>query len=391
MSGRPASVRRRIRPSVTRRDLVPDLGVAAATVAITTAIHFAMLPWLGSKPPIILFAVMAAALTTWRGLGPGMLATSLGTPVGSLLIQPLAGVEAAPGSMPLEFSLMFASSLFICWLIYRVKAEHEDVDAVQGQKDSALAFVSHELRQPLANVHLAAAMLERDGSEETRDRAAKLILRSAVRLSKVVDDLVDVTRLQGGGLRIEPKVMRLQDAILAATDAIGPAIAQRQQYLETDASPDHPLWISGDASRLQQVFGNLLSNASRYSPEGAEISISARERNGRAVVAVSDSGIGIRRDMLDRVFDPFVRESHTAAEGLGIGLALVRNLVTTHGGTVTAHSDGPGRGSTFFVELPLVSASLRADSDSSEVSIQGEDYSSADFRLPEQSTSDLRH
>jgi len=349
----PAPVRRRPRPSVTRRDLVPDLGVAAGTVAVTAAVHFAMLPWLGEKPPLILFAVMAAALTSWRGLGSGMLATSMGTPVGSLLIQPM-GAASGPAGMPLESSLMFGGSLLICWLIYRVRAEHEEVDAVRGQKDSALAFVSHELRQPLANVHLAAAMLERDGSEETRDRAAKLIYRSAVRLSRVVDDLADVTRLQGGGLRIERQVMRLQDALVAAAEACGPGIAQKQQYLEVDPRLDEPLWVSGDPSRLQQVFGNLISNASRYSPEGAEISITLREDRGRGVVTVRDTGIGIRGDMLERVFDPFVRESHATAEGLGLGLALVRSLVTTHGGTVKAHSEGPGRGSTFVVELPLV-------------------------------------
>ena len=360
MSAHSASVRRRPRPSITRRDLVPDLGVAAGTVAVTAALHLMMLPWLGDKPPLILFAVMAAALTTWRGLGPGMLATSLGTPVGSLLIQPMGGSGLGYDSVPIEFSLMFASSLFICWLIYRVRAEQEVDGAVQNQKDHALAFVSHELRQPLANVHLAAAMLERDGSEETRDRAAKLILRSAVRLSKVVDDLVDVTRLQGGGLRIEPSVMRLQEPILAASDASSPGIAQRQQYLQVDVPLDLPLWVNGDASRLYQVFTNLLSNASRYSPEGAEISISARKENGHALVAVRDTGIGISRDMLERVFDPFVRESHTSAEGLGIGLALVRNLVATHGGTITAYSDGPGRGSAFVLELPLVAAPERA-------------------------------
>jgi signal transduction histidine kinase len=353
MSTHRAPVRRRPRPSITQKDLVPDLGVAAGTVAVTAALHFLMLPWLGEKPPLILFAVMAAALTTWRGLGPGMLATSLGTPVGSLLIQP-QGTGAAQSSVPIEFSLMFSGSLFICWLIYRVRTEQEYGDAVHEEKDSALAFVSHELRQPLANVHLAAAMLERDRSDETRDRAAALIIRSAARLTKVVEDLVDVTRLQGGGLRVEPSLMRLQDSILAASDALSPAIVQRQQYLQIDSPLDPPIWVNGDASRLQQVFDNLLSNASKYSPEGAEISISARGNGGRAEVVVRDSGIGIRRDMLERVFDPFVRESHTSAEGLGIGLALVRNLVLNHGGTITAHSDGPGRGSAFVVELPLV-------------------------------------
>ena len=359
MSTHRAPVRRRPRASITQKDLVPDLGVAAGTVAVTAALHFLMLPWLGDKPPLILFAAMAAALTTWRGLGPGMLATSLGTPVGSLLIQPL-GAGAAQSSIPIEFSLMFSGSLFICWLIYRVRTEQEYGDAVHEEKDSALAFVSHELRQPLANVHLAAAMLERDRSDDTRDRAAALILRSAARLTKVVDDLVDVTRLQGGGLRVEPSLMRLQDSILAASDALSPAIVQRQQYLQIDTPPD-PIWVNGDGSRLQQVFDNLLSNASKYSPEGAEITVSAREDGGRAEVVVRDSGIGIRRDMLERVFDPFVRESHISAEGLGIGLALVRNLVVNHGGTITAHSEGPGRGSSFVVELPVVPGPVRSE------------------------------
>jgi signal transduction histidine kinase len=353
MSAHLAPDRRRSRPSLTRRDLVPDLGVAAGTVAATTALHFAILPWLGDKPPLILFAATAAALTSWRGLGPGMLATSLATPIGSMLVQP-AGT--GDGNMPIENSLMFASSMFICWLIYRIKSEQEKVDDVHDRKDHTLAFVSHELRQPLATVYLAAAMLERDGSDESRERAAALILRSAARLSKVVDDLVDVTRLQGEGLRIEPAPMRLQDAIVAAAELAGPAIAQRWQSLEVDVTAAPPLWIHGDAARMQQVVDNLLSNASRYSPEGAEISIAARADGDRAVITVRDSGIGIRRDMLKRVFDPFVRESYSGAEGLGIGLALVRELVRKHGGTISAHSDGAGRGSTFIVELPLVDA-----------------------------------
>jgi signal transduction histidine kinase len=319
-----------------------------------------LLPWLGEKPPLILFAAMAAALTFWRGLGPGMLATSMGTSVGSLLIQPLSVSEVHGSAVPIEISLTFAGSMFICWLIYRSRAEQEKVEAVYDRKDHALAFVSHELRQPLAAVHLAAVMLDRDRSDETRDRAAALILRSAARLSKVVDDLVDVTRLQGEGLRIEPAVMRLQDAVLAAAEVCGPAIAQRQQYLEIDAPLDAPLLVNGDGARLQQVFENLLSNASRYSPEGGEISISMREDNGRAMVVVRDTGIGIRRDMLERIFDPFIRESYTGGEGLGIGLALVKYLVTKHAGRITAHSDGPGRGSVFTVDLPLVTAHTSA-------------------------------
>jgi signal transduction histidine kinase len=349
---RQAPARRKARPSITRRDLLPDLIVATAAVTAMTGLHFLILPWFGTKPPLILFSVMAAALTFWRGLGPGMLAIALGTPVGSLLLHTSEPANHLP-SVPLESSLMFGGSMFICWLIYRLRVEQETVDQKQGQKDHALAFVSHELRQPLATVHLAAAMLERDGSDESRYRAAELISRSAARLSKVVEDLVDVTRLQGEGLRIECASMRLQDAIAAAADAVAPSIAQRKQYLEVKAPMEPPYWVNGDAARLQQVFENLLSNSSRYSPEGAEIALSILEHRGLIQVSVRDTGIGISRDMLDRIFEPFVRESYSGVEGLGIGLTLVRNLVVAHGGTVVARSEGPGRGSEFVVELPL--------------------------------------
>jgi signal transduction histidine kinase len=351
MSATRALARRRPRPSITRRDLVPDLGVAAGTVAVTAVLHVLLLPWLGDRPPLILFAATAAALTTWRGLGPGMLATSLGAPVGSLLIQPMAGPVTRDGGVPIEFPLTLAGSLFICWLIYRVRVEKETVDDVHDRQEHAFAFVSHELRQPLANIHLAAAMLMRDKSDQTRERAAALVLRSAARLSRVVEDLVDVARLQGEGLRIEPGSVCLQDAIRVAADSARPSILQRNQYLQVDLPAD-PLTISGDAARLQQVFDNLLSNASRYSPEGAEIAISLACDNGDAMVVVRDTGIGISRDMLDRVFDPFVRES-SGGEGLGIGLTLVQDLVRKHGGTISAHSDGPGRGSEFIVRLPI--------------------------------------
>ncbi len=363
MSRHNAQLRRRPRRSLTQQDLVPDLGVAVGSVALTVGLHWATLPWLGEGLSLLLLASTAAALTSWRGLGSGMLASSLGTTVASVMfIQPIHtfGVEAHSGSVPAETLLMFGSSMFVCWLIYRVRAEQEDSDAVHGRRNDALAFVSHELRHPLATVQLAAAMLERDRSEETRARAAKLILSSAARLGRVVDDLVDVTRLQREELRINCAVLCLQDPILAAVDAASPAIAQRQQGLEAVVVTTPPLWVNGDEGRLQQVFENLLSNASRYSPEGAEITVTLRQEGTAAVVTVRDTGLGIGQDMLERIFDPFVRENGSVAEGLGIGLTLVRSLVSQHGGHITASSDGPGRGSTFTIELPLVAGPLMA-------------------------------
>lgn len=346
---------RRPRPSITRRDLVPDLGVAVGTVAVTVMVHWAILRWLGGRPPLFLFASMAAALTSWRGLGPGVLASSLGSTVGSLLfIHPLPAIGGGNDNVPGETLLMFVSSIFVCWLIYRLKAEQESVNATHDERNNALLFVAHELRSPLATVQLAAAMLERDRSGETSDRATKLILGSAARLGRVIDDLVDVTRVEAHGLRIDTAKVRLQDSILTAVEAAGPAIAQKMQCLKPDVAIDPPLWVNGDTGRLQQVFANLLSNASRYSPEGAEISISSRKDGHKAVIVVQDTGIGVRSEMLERIFEPFVRESGGAADGLGLGLTLVRSLVAQHGGHITAQSDGPGRGSLFVVELPLI-------------------------------------
>lgn len=348
---------RRARASITKRDLIPDLGVAVVAVAITAVLYWAILPLLGAKPPLVLFTAMAAWLTSWRGYGPGMLASSLGTTVSSsLFINPFRGLDGARESVPVETLVMFAGSLFVCWLVYRVKAEQEKVAAVHNLRNEALAFVAHELRNPLSSVQLAAETLERDRSEETREFAIRLIQRSSVRLGRVIDDLIDATRIESNILRIDRKTLRLQDSVRAAAEAAEPAFAHRQQHFHSDVPSDPPLWVAGDDGRLQQVFANLLSNASRYSPEGAEISMSARQENGRAVVVVRDTGIGIRRQTLERIFDPFVRDAGGDVEGIGIGLTLVRHLVNQHGGRVTAHSDGRGRGSMFVVDLPLLEA-----------------------------------
>jgi signal transduction histidine kinase len=359
MSARRVRSRPRIRPSVSQRDLIPELGIAAGAVAVTTAVHWVIVLRLGQNP-LFLFAATAAALTFWRGLGPGMLASSLGSAVGSSLYAAPFNAVGRSGNIPLETLLLFAGSMFICWLIYRLRVDQEDALAVDAQRNDALAFVSHELRQPLSNISLAAAILDRDPSAETRSRATKLIQRSATRLATVVDDLADVTRLQAGALRVNPTPLCLQDVLLAATEAARPAIEQKQQRLAIDVPLDPPLWISADAIRVEQVVGNLLSNACKYSPEGADISISSRAEEGRAVVVVRDTGVGIRRDMLEAIFNPFIRDSAGTTEGLGIGLTLARYLVNQHGGRITAHSDGPGRGSAFVIDLPLMMLSTEA-------------------------------
>src|SRR5918994_33943 len=220
--------RRSIRPSVSRRDLIPELGIAIAAVSLTGVVHFVITLRLGQNP-LFLFLLTAAALTFWRGLGPGMLASSLGSWIGSALYAvPFSNVAPDRESLPIEALLMFAGSMFTCWLIYRLRVDQEDAEAVQGRRNDALAFVSHELRQPLSNIKLAAAILERDRSEATVKRATTLIMRSSARLGAGIDDLADVTQLQGDAIKVDRTVMPLQDSILAAVEAARPAIEQKQ-------------------------------------------------------------------------------------------------------------------------------------------------------------------
>jgi len=345
---------RRVRSSVSRSDLIPEIGISTATVFAMAVIHWMAIPYMGVKPPLVLFTATAAAITFWRGLGPGLVVSTLGSVVGSsLFISPLQGLAGLKGNVPFETVVLFAGSMFTCWLIFRLKADSEDNEVVEVRRTDALAFVAHELRNPLFNIQMAASMLEREPSDKTR-QATRLIVSSANRLGNVIDDLADVIRLQANAISITTTELCLQDVVTAAAEAVQPSIQQRQQRLDVDASLNPPLLIKGDAVRLQQVFGNLLSNACNYSPEGADIAISCREENGRAVVVVKDTGVGIKRDMLERIFEPFVRGSGSGADGLGIGLTLVRNLVAQHGGHITAHSDGIGRGSAFVVDLPLL-------------------------------------
>jgi len=340
---------------MSRSDLIPEIGISTGTVFIMAVVHWIAMPYTGVKPPLVLFTATAAAITFWRGLGPGLVTSTLGSVVGSsLFISPIPG-WGLKGNVPFETLVLFAGSMFTCWLIFRLKADSEDNELVEVRRSDALAFVAHELRNPLFNIQMAASMLEREPSEKTR-QATKLILSSATRLGTVIDDLADVIRLQANAIGITPKELRLQDVVMAAAEAAAPSIQQRKQNLEVDAPLHPPLMVKGDAVRLQQVFGNLLSNASNYSPEGADIVIACREQHGRAVVTVTDTGVGIKNDMLERIFDPFVRGNGNGTDGLGIGLTLVRNLVAQHGGRITAHSDGIGRGSTFGVDVPLLPA-----------------------------------
>ncbi|MDB5815995.1 MAG: hypothetical protein JWN23_3112 [Rhodocyclales bacterium] len=229
------------------------------------------------------------------------------------------------------------------------------------QQNEFLAVLAHELRNPLTPIRTAAALLGRVRTDEPLLlRLQTIIERQVVHISRLVGDLLDVSRVNTGKLRLDRQIIEIADVIEASIDACIPAIEARQQHLRVDL-PTHTLQVHGDPVRLTQVVSNLFDNASKYTHSGGEISFSVKVVGDAIVMTVSDNGIGIAIEALPKVFDPFVQDAHAIGfngVGLGIGLTVVRELVEAHDGIVVALSAGTGLGSQFVVTLPLSGASI---------------------------------
>ncbi len=228
------------------------------------------------------------------------------------------------------------------------------------RKDEFLAMLAHELRNPLAAVGNAIALIEHDGVADKKDTkvrwATGVITRQVQQLARMVDDLMDVARVSSGKISLDRVPVEIQLVVDRARDQCEAAVAARSQKLEI-RTPEEPLFVEGDLIRLTQVLANLLSNASKYTERNGRLSVEASAEDSQVVLKVKDNGVGISADMLPRVFDLFAQEDKTldrAQGGLGLGLTLVKRLVVAHGGTVEAHSEGRGHGSEFVVRLPLL-------------------------------------
>jgi signal transduction histidine kinase len=223
-------------------------------------------------------------------------------------------------------------------------------------REEFLSVVSHELRSPLAAVRNAAALLCSPMTETpTRQWAQVLLERQLRRMTRLVDDLLDLSRRTHGRLAVQRKRMDLRVAVNNAIETLEPEIRQRQHRLTVDL-PDAAVWLQGDAGRLEQVFVNLLANACKFTDTGGALSVRMHVSGAQARVQIRDSGIGIESDALPHVFEPFMQAdeaSRRPGAGLGIGLALVREFIELHGGNVTVSSAGPGHGSEFTVHLRI--------------------------------------
>lgn len=233
-------------------------------------------------------------------------------------------------------------------------------ERAQREQASFMGVVAHELRGPLGPLSNAAALLEHANPGGRATRTVRAIIdRQVSHLGRLVSDLLDVARFNTGKLHLDVRRLDLQEVLADVCEAVGPAVAARQQTLHTIGVGAGRIMVNGDRVRLTQVMRNLLDNATKYTPEGGVLQLSVQRGEGSVTVCVADNGIGIARDALPTVFDRHVQEGRAITfdpSGLGIGLALVRELVVAHGGQVTAQSGGPGLGSRFEVTLPLLPA-----------------------------------
>jgi PAS domain S-box-containing protein len=247
-----------------------------------------------------------------------------------------------------------------------LRQRNAELAEADRRKDEFLAMLAHELRNPLAPIRSALQVLRLKFSDEDEDvlRLRVMMERQVAHLVRLVDDLLDVSRITRGKLELRKERLELAAVVERAVESARPLLDERRHRLEVELT--EPVLVEADPARLEQVLANLLNNAAKYTPPGGVVRLTARREGGEAVVRVRDTGIGIRPEMLPRLFDLFLQADRVPgrmAEGLGLGLALVRSLVLLHGGQVTASSGGPGQGSEFVVRLPVLAgpAPLRAE------------------------------
>jgi signal transduction histidine kinase/ActR/RegA family two-component response regulator len=233
----------------------------------------------------------------------------------------------------------------------------EALRTADRRKDEFLAMLAHELRNPLAPIRTGLQVIQLSRNDlETTEETLKMMDRQLKQLVRLIDDLLDISRITRGSIELRREPCELGTILSMAIESSRPIIEEAGVELSV-TTPRHSIELDADPARLSQVFSNLLTNAAKYTERGGHIWLSADTGQGEVIVSVKDNGIGIRKEMLSRVFEMFTQgdTSERSQGGLGLGLSLVRALVEQHGGFVEAQSDGPAKGSEFTVRLPVAS------------------------------------
>jgi signal transduction histidine kinase len=341
--------------------------MAVLTVSVALLVRMLLRGTLGNASPFLLFTPAVAIAAFYGGVLPAVVATVLSTALGShyfldglgepvvekwdrvFLFVVVAAVMTAASTVLRRSRRQLAASL---WREQKARAMAEAADRT---KDDFLAVMSHELQTPMSVVvGWIAAIRQRRVEPATLAHALDAVERNARILSRLVDDVLDRSRIATGTLRLDCQVISLRTALLAAVDQMHARIGSAGLQLKVAASDD--VAIVGDSIRLQQVFTNLLSNAVKFTPADGQICVALTVKAAEARVTVADSGSGIASDVLPHVFDAFRQGHetlHQSSHGLGLGLSIARSLVERHQGTISVVSEGPGRGATFTVTLPV--------------------------------------
>lgn len=367
------------------RDRRPRTAIVSGilVIAMLTWVRFALNDVLGGGLPFLLY-VLAVMWASWvGGWLPGIVITIISTLVADYLflgtpgrLWPIASTDVGRSVVFLVVGFMvsaFSEALhrsrerveertreLQLEMRERRMRERERAE-MQERKDQFLAILAHELRNPLTPIVNAAALLHaRESGDAIVERAANLIDRHARQMVHLIDDLLDAARLERGTFELRQECIEVSSVIEAAIDHCRPAMLEKRQRHTIDI-PAKPIRIRADQLRLTQVLTNLLNNASTYTPEGGHIETVVRVEGDVLHLEVRDNGKGMSPDDTERIFQMFERGSDTgSSRGLGIGLALVRQIVALHGGRVWATSDGVGKGSIFSVEIPGIAAATDA-------------------------------
>jgi two-component system CheB/CheR fusion protein len=244
------------------------------------------------------------------------------------------------------------------------KRSEEKIQEAVRRRDQFLAMLSHELRNPLGAIVTATALLKANGAAPQKpEKLLQIVDRQSQQMARLLDDLLEASRVTQDKIELRKRVIDLGTVVREAADAVRGLMDARGLEFVADIEPG-PIFVEGDPARLQQIQVNLLNNAAKYTERSGHIRLRARREDGMAVIRVRDDGAGIPKELIDSIFDLFVQSNRTldrSGGGLGVGLTLARSLVALHGGTVTAQSDGIGKGSEFVVRIPLSTDGVLGD------------------------------
>jgi len=364
--------------------------VAIAATAIVFTARFLLNPVLGGVAPLLMFTLSVMVSAWYGGLGPGLLATALGALFGAYsFMEPLHTFHIYSDEELIEAGLFLGIGVAISILSQarlslldkrqqllaserdaRRAAEdaRREAENANRLKDEFLSTLSHELRTPLTAINGWAQMLRAGRLDAAQTaRALETIVRSARSQNQLIGDLLDVSRIIAGKMRLDVAPLNLRSVIEAAVETVRPAAEAKGIHLSALLDPEVET-VSGDAERLQQVVWNLLSNAVKFTPNGGRVEVRLERADSHVEIAVADNGQGIKPEFLPYVFDHFRQEEGGTSRrqgGLGLGLAIVRHIVEMHGGAARVASEGLGKGATFTVALPVARGRAVAPDESS--------------------------